>query len=102
MIESESDFKKLIQNYKYNIKAKKLSFNDSELTVDHIINKLDTNQIISYSYGRFLRILSNFQLFNKETKFIDVNTSFGKDLVSEFLYLEYKQEKIAKNITNFE
>ena len=95
MIESESDFKKLITNYKYNITEVCLA--NSKLSPNHIIYSLETKLIISYSYGRLLRVLSNFQLINNETKLLYVSLSLGKDLVSEYLFFSYKQENTEKN-----
>jgi len=103
MIESQSDFTKLITNYKYNIKE--ICLNDSDnLSPNHIIYNIDTKVIISYSYGRLLRILSNFQLINKDNKLLDVSLSLGKDFVREFLFEKYKQERGSgdKNNTYFE
>jgi hypothetical protein len=101
LIESESDFKKLITNYKYNIKE--VCLNDSEtLTANHIIYTMDTNIIISYSYGRLMRVLSNFQMINKDNKFLEVAISIGKDFVREYLFARYKVENTEKNITFLE
>ena len=94
---SQSDFIKLITNYKYNIKE--ISLEDSDnLLPNYIIYHTDLNEILSYSYGRLMRILSNFKMINKENKLLDVSLSIGKDFVRIFLYLTYSQEK-TKNKT---
>jgi DNA-directed RNA polymerase len=100
IIDSASDFKKLITNYKTNIKE--VCLDNSNLSPNHIIYSMDTTDIISYSYGRLLRVLSNYPLINKETKLLDVSLSFGKDFISKYLLARYRQENTDKNITYLE
>ena len=95
-IDSESDFKKLVTNYKSNINIKEVCLNNTNPSPDHIIYSMETKLIISYSYGRFLRVLSNFQLINNETKLLHVALSLGIELISEYLFLSYKLEKTEK------
>lgn len=98
MIESKSDFKQLITNYKKNIEE--VCLNDSDnLSPNHIIYALDTDLIISYSYGRLLRILSNFQMINKDNMLLEVSVSIGKEFVRDFLFETYKRENTEKNLT---
>lgn len=58
---------------------------------------MGTNLIISYSYGRLLRVLSNFQMINKDNKLLDISLSIGKEFVREYLLESYKRETKAKN-----
>ena len=92
MIDSKSDFIKLITNYKYNIKEVCLKDFDN-LNPNHILYSMNIKDIISFSYGRLLRVLSNLNLINKDTKLLDVSLSLGKDFVREYLFVSYNREK---------
>jgi hypothetical protein len=52
--------------------------------------------MVSISIGRLLAALSNYQMINKNNKFVDVSEGLGKDLIKQFLFNTYN-EKIAKN-----
>jgi DNA-directed RNA polymerase len=100
LIESESDFNKLITNYTSNFT--KVGLYNYKVRPEDIISSLEPKQIISYSYGFLLKVLSNFQLINNKTKLLNVTISLGTVLVYEYLYLIYKQDKTYKNNTFFE
>ena len=95
MIDSMSDFKKLITNYKENIKELCLSDFDNldSLNPNRIIYSMDFKKIMSFSYGRLLRVLANYKLINKDNKLLDVSLSLGMDFVREFLYVSYNKDK---------
>lgn len=94
MFYSKNDFISLINNYKENINEDCLKLKDSDNTKPNdIIKTMDSDFIITCSYGRLLRILSSFNLISKDNKFLDICLSLGKDLVNEYLFLRYKKDK---------
>jgi hypothetical protein len=94
IIKSKKDFTKLVKNYKINNEDSALGNKLPKLI--NVINSIKISYMVSISIGRLLAALSNYQMINKNNKFVDVSEGLGKDLIKQFLFNTYN-EKIAKN-----
>lgn len=82
---SINDLENLIDNYRSNIKIiDKKKKDNLEIVESLLLNNLNNRNIISQLLGRLLRIISNNNLFNKNT-----NCS---DLAHSLLFSFYSQE----------
>lgn len=85
---SIGELERLITSYRSNIK-KIVNKDKTEIVENELISGLNNEIIISHLLGRLLRIISNNNLFNKNTSCTDLACDLGKSL----LYAYYSLKK---------
>ena len=86
---SIGELEKLITSYRSNIQ-KIVNKDQTQIVENEIISGLTNEIIISNLLGRLLRIISNNNLFNKNTSCTDLACDLGNSLLYAFYSLKYK------------
>lgn len=90
---SIDELEKLIDHYRININ--KMTHIDNGGYVESLlITNLSNEEIISQLLGRFLRIISNNNLFNKNTNCTELASDLGQSLLYIFYSNEYKKNQL--------
>lgn len=100
IISELKDFSSIIHfklnNLKSDLNMKKIDkITDPEYItlIKDILSYLNNNIIISILLGRILKIISNYNLVNKNTIFLDVVLDIAKDVLNNYLSKEYENYK---------